>query len=79
MVFGHIPKRLSVLTRSRGFRVFDAKDNLFRRTFVAVDVGGGRPRQAWTYATCRQGAMPIASADWRKHCGRRADTTKSTA
>ena len=71
MVFGHIPEALERFDAIEGFRVFDAKDNLFRRTLVTVDVGGGRPRQAWTYATCRQGAMPIASADWRKHCGRR--------
>ena len=50
-----------------GFRGFGREGNLYCRTLVVADVGGGRGRLAWTYATARTSAPAITSGDWRTH------------
>lgn len=73
LVFADIAEALARFDAIEGFHKFGSKDNLFRRTLVTVDVGGGRPRLAWTYATSRLQAPIVASGDWREHRGVRVN------
>jgi gamma-glutamylcyclotransferase (GGCT)/AIG2-like uncharacterized protein YtfP len=70
------PERaIAALDAIEGFRGFGKSGSLYRRTWIGVDVGEGRIRQAWTYcldADVDQ-ASPIPSGDWREHSGRRQD------
>lgn len=68
-------KAISALDAIEGFRGFGQSGSLYRRTRIGVDVGEGRIRYAWTYCLDSgvDQAPPIASGDWREHCGHRQD------
>ena len=52
-----------------GFVGFGSIHNLFRRTFVQVDIG--RLRYAWVYVMDRELDIRILSNDWRNFPGKR--------
>lgn len=52
-----------------GFFGYGSSNNLFRRTFVQVDVG--RLRHAWLYVMDKELDFDIPSNDWRKSYGNR--------
>ena len=71
--FDSLSAVLGVLDEIEGFRGWSDSSNLFERRLVAVDVGDGRIRHAWTYMLVDPppGRQPIDSGDWRAHRGRR--------
>ena len=63
---------VSLLERTdqiEGFVGFGSEKNLFRRTYVPVDVG--RLRYAWTYVMDKKLDFDIQANDWRTYCGNR--------
>lgn len=64
-----IESLLKITDQIEGFVGFGSEKNLFRRTFVQVDVG--RLRSAWVYVMDKNLAFGISSNDWREHQGNR--------
>ena len=68
-VSDNIVSLLEYTDQIEGFVGFGSAQNLFRRTFVQVDVG--RLRYAWTYVMDKKLDVDIPTNDWRKYCGNR--------
>jgi len=62
---------LSVTDQIEGFKGFNAKENLFRRTCVQIDVGGLGQRFAWVYVKDDEFDTKLLKNDWRVFRGTR--------
>ena len=56
-----------------GFYGFGNKNNLFRRTYIEVDVGGLGQRGAWVYVMDTILSVQILEKGWREHNDRHLD------
>lgn len=68
-VSGDIVSLLKCADKIEGFVGFGSDQNLFRRTFVQVDVG--RLRYAWLYVMDKNLDIDIQTNDWREYSGNR--------
>ena len=72
-----IASLLSITDQIEGFNGFGSQNNLFRRTCVDVDVGGGRPRSAWVYVRNTEFDTKVLDNDWRSFQGKREAFTEA--
>lgn len=71
LVSKDISNLLSLTDEIEGFRGFGAKQNLFRRTCVSVDVGGSGQRFSWLYVRNKEFDTKLPNNDWRSFLGTR--------
>lgn len=65
--FDDVRSVLDAFDAVEGFGDFGHPENLFRRTLVEADVGGGRRILAWTYVGLKGSGPLISHGDWRRH------------
>ena len=70
-VSNDIVSLLEITDQIEGFIGYGSPHNLFRRTFVPVDVG--RVRYAWIYVMDKELDIDIKSNDWRRFNGKRLE------
>ena len=66
--------RLPILDEVEDFRGWELEGSMYHRVLIAVDLGAGIQRLAWTYRLAEKpaGAKYIDSGDWRSSRGRSA-------